>query len=124
SHPGHNRVQDDQGRTIRAESNGPGEEADIENLPEPAQRTGTRRLDHPSKYRIEQTGAEDDEGAESDQRAQREPDEEAEDDHAPADAPDHARHLVVGEVEIERPGDAQERQLQADEPGAADQQMP
>ncbi len=47
-----------------------------------------------------------------------------EQDHAPADDPDDARHLVVREIEVERPCKTAERQLEKDQPGAADEKKP
>ena len=43
-------------------------------------------------------------------------------DHAPANDPNNARHFVVREVEIERPGETKERELQEHEPNTAREQ--
>ena len=55
-------------------------------------------------------------------RRQRQVDRGRQQHHAPADHPDHAGQHVVGEVDVERPRDADDGELEEHEPQAAHDQ--
>jgi hypothetical protein len=65
----------------------------------------------------------DDRGADRGHDPDREPHHQREQDQAPANHPDDAGQDVIGEIEVERPGDADHRQFEQHEQEPSRQQV-
>ena len=96
--------------------------AEIQELIRPPHRIVGQRTPEIAHVRIDQVVARDDRQPEGGNGLERQPDQAGERHHAPADHPQHAGKVVVDDVEVERPGEPHERELEHHQPQPANQQ--